>query len=191
MDEVGHIIEMVAKLRPNFFPFDKMVSKLKRESINQANKLYWRYHFIRNTLPVNRPFLVVSRVISQRMEKSARFTSAPAGCAVPTDCLYSSLAYSILTMPTVSVTSPALSRVEHRLMVFHAFCLESIGTLQTFLRKQFLLMKNFYRSKTFTLDIIAQNVWPTLIIQNQRSSKFECEWAMKSSTHNKRRKLIK
>lgn len=84
---------MVAKLRPNFFPFTKMVSKLKRESINQANKLYWRYHFIKNTLPVNRSLLVVSRVISQSKATSARFTGtwyAP----FPLAAFFSSLAYS-------------------------------------------------------------------------------------------------
>jgi len=75
-----------------------MVSKLKRESINQVNKLYWRYHFIKNTLPVKRSLLVVSRVISQKMEKSASFTRAR-------DVPFPLTAY-FPRSPTVSVTSP-------------------------------------------------------------------------------------
>ena len=176
---------MVAKLRPNFFPFTKMVSKLKRESINQANKLYWRYHFIKNTLPVNRSLLVVSRVISQSKATSARFTGtwyAP----FPLAAFFSSLAYSGCYQSRVILTFASADGFSRVLFGISWYC-----TLWTFLWQQFLLIKNFYKSKTFTLDIIAQNVGPWLFIQNQRSSKFECEWSMKSSIHNKRRKLIK
>ena len=75
-----------------------MVSKLKRESINQR-----RYHFIKNTLPVNRSLLVVSLVISQRMAKSAGFTRAR-NAPLP-------LAAFFPRSPTVGVASPVLSRV--------------------------------------------------------------------------------
>ena len=162
-----------------------MVSKLKRESINQANKLSWRYHFIKNTLPVNRSLLVVSRVISQSKATSARFTGtwyAP----FPLASFFSSLAHSGCYQSRVIPSFASADGFSRVLFGISWYC-----TLWTFLWQQFLLIKNFYKSKTFTLDITAQNVGPWLFIQNQRSSKFECEWSMKSSIHNKRRKLIK
>ena len=176
---------MVAKLRPNFFPSTKMVSKLKRESINQANKLSWRYHFIKNTLPVNRSLLVVSRVISQSKATSARFTGT-LDAPFPLAAFFSSLAYGGCYQSRVIPSFASADGFSRVLFGISWYC-----TLWTFLWQQFLLIKNFYKSKTSTLDIIAQNVGPSLFIQNQRSSKFECEWDIKSSTHDKRRKLVK
>lgn len=127
-----------------------MVSKLKRESINQANKLYWPYHFIKNTLPVNRSLLVVSRVISQSKAKSARFTGT-LDAPFPLAAFFSSLAYSGCYQSRVIPSFASADGFSRVLFGISWYC-----TLWTFLWQQFLLIKNFYKSKTFTLDIIAQ-----------------------------------